>query len=102
MTTEHYLVTATYVARPDTADTVARLLVDLAAASRIEPGNLSYTIARDLETPTVFVINERYVDAEAFGAHRESEHFQRIGRGTIIPLLEERIVAGYHGDGVIA
>lgn len=91
-----YTVVARYVARPDTADQVARLLPELAAASRTEPANLDYVIARDLEDPTRFVIVETYVDESGFAAHREAEHFRRIGAGTIIPLLADRTVAGFH------
>nr|WP_241428896.1 putative quinol monooxygenase [Agrococcus sp. ARC_14] len=95
------MVVATYTAKPDTADRVAELLPTLAAASRQEPGNLSYEIARDLERPHVFTIVEVYEGRDAFTAHRESAHFASIGKMQIIPLLESRVVVGYEGDGVI-
>ncbi|WP_347754783.1 putative quinol monooxygenase [Agrococcus sp. ProA11] len=97
----HYLVVATYTAKPETADQVAELLPTLAAASRQEPGNISYSVARDLEHPQVFTIVEVYEDADAFTAHRESAHFASIGKMQIIPLLESRAVVGYEGDGVV-
>lgn len=99
--TDHYVAVATYTAKPDTAEQVAMLLPQLAAASRREEGNVSYTVARDLERPHVFTIVEVYDDADAFAAHRESAHFASIGRMQIIPLLESRVVVGYEGDGVI-
>jgi quinol monooxygenase YgiN len=95
------MVVATYTAKPDTADSVAELLPQLAAASRTEPGNISYSVARSLEEPHVFTIVEVYDDADAFTAHRESAHFASIGKEQIIPLLESRAVVGYEGDGVI-
>lgn len=98
---QHYVAIASYTAKPETAEQVAQLLPQLAAASRAEPGNRSYTIARDLEQPHVFTIVEVYGDADAFTAHRESAHFAEIGKGQIIPLLESRVVVGYEGDGVI-
>lgn len=98
---QHYTVIATYTAKPATADQVAELLPQLAAASRQEQGNISYSIARDLEQPLVFTIVEIYDDADAFTAHRESAHFASIGKMQIIPLLESRVVVGYEGDGVI-
>lgn len=98
----HYLVVATYTAKPETADQVAELLPALAAASRQEAGNISYSVARDLEHPQVFTIVEVYEDADAFTAHRESAHFASIGKMQIIPLLESRAVVGYEGDGEIS
>ncbi|MGY3127709.1 quinol monooxygenase YgiN [Agrococcus sp. UYP33] len=98
---QHYVAIATYTAKPDTADRVAQRLPLLAEASRQEEGNISYSIARDLERPTVFTIVEVYQDEEAFTAHRESAHFASIGKMQIIPMLESRVVVGYSGDGVI-
>lgn len=95
------MVIATYTAKPETVDQVAELLPTLAAASRQESGNISYSVARDLEHPQVFTIVEVYEDAEAFTAHRESAHFASIGKMQIIPLLESREVVGYEGDGAI-
>lgn len=97
----HFTAIATYTATPETADRVADLLPELARASRREPGNISYTVARHLEEPTVFTIVEIYEDADAFTAHRESVHFAEIGKAQILPLLESRVVVGYEGDGII-
>ena len=98
---QHYVAIATYTAKPDAVEQVAQLLPTLAAASRREPGNISYSVAQDLERPHVFTIVEVYDDADAFTAHRESAHFASIGKMQIIPLLESRVVVGYEGDGVI-
>lgn len=83
---------ALYIAAPGNGDEVARLLAILAEASRTEPGNISYEVFRSLDTPERFAILEEYVDMDAFDAHRTSEHFARIGRGEIIPLLALREV----------
>ena len=99
--TQHYIAVATYTAKPDATEQVAMLLPQLAAASRAEEGNISYSVARDLEHPNVFTIVEVYQDADAFTAHRESAHFASIGKMQIIPLLESRVVVGYEGDGVV-
>ncbi len=99
--TEHYVEIATYTAKPEAADRVAQLLPALAAESRQEEGNRSYSISRDLERPNVFTIVGVFDDANAFSAHRESAHFASIGKMQIIPMLESREVVGYFGDGVI-
>lgn len=93
-----YIVIARYRARPETAETVAYLLPELAAASRAEPGNVSYSIARDLDDSTAFVIVEAYGEAKDFDAHRRSAHFQDLGVSRIIPLLDDRHVEKFHAD----
>lgn len=101
MSAVHYMVVATYTAKPENADRVAELLPALAEASRQEPGNISYSVASSLEQSHVFTIVETYDDADAFTAHRESTHFAEIGKEQIIPLLDSRAVVGFAGDGAI-
>lgn len=95
------MVVATYTAKAQTAERVAALLPTLAAASRQESGNISYSVARNLEHPHVFTIVEMYDDPDAFTAHRESEHFASIGMTQIIPLLESREIVGYEAADAI-
>jgi hypothetical protein len=38
---------------------------------------------------------ERYADAEAFAAHRASDHFREIGLGEVMPLAVARDVQMY-------
>lgn len=94
---DHYLVLAEYFPQEGRTDQVISLLGELAEASRAEPGNLGYRFHRDLERPDRLLIEERYTDADAFQAHRDSEHFQRIGVGSIIPLLQDRVITTYNG-----
>ena len=63
--------------------------------TRQEPGNLLYVVHRDPENPRVLFFYEQYADADAFQAHRDSEHFQKHAVGVAIPLLEEREVSFY-------
>lgn len=85
-------VMAHYRAVPRSANTVARLLDDVAAQTRAEPGNRSYDVFRSIADPSRFLILEEYEDEAAFALHRESEHFRAIVRARIVPLLEERKV----------
>ncbi|MDQ0276495.1 quinol monooxygenase YgiN [Arthrobacter silviterrae] len=98
MTATHYQVIAHYFARPNQVRAVLALLAELARASRQEPANLSYEFFQNGEDPEHIVILERYVDAAGFERHRDSEHFQRIGAGQIIPLLTSRRVERYEGS----
>lgn len=94
---DHHLVLAEYFPEEGRTEQVISLLRELAEASRSEPGNLVYRIHQDLERPDRLLIEERYTDAAAFQAHRDSEHFQRIGVGTIIPILADRVITKYAG-----
>jgi quinol monooxygenase YgiN len=98
MTATHFQVIAHYVAQADQVRSVLDLPAELAQASRLEPANLSYEFFQGGEDPAHIVILERYVDAEGFAEHRDSEHFQRIGVGQIIPKLAKRNVDSYVGS----
>ncbi|ALV06409.1 quinol monooxygenase YgiN [Roseateles depolymerans] len=85
-------VIAHYHAKPGLGDQVSELLGQLTEATRQEPANLSYEFFRSPQDPDRFVILEQYTDAAGLDAHRASEHFQRLGFGTIIPMLVSRTV----------
>lgn len=85
-------VIAHYQAKPGLGDQVCALLGELTTATRAEPANLSYEFFRSPQDPDRFVILEQYTDAAGLDAHRASEHFQRLGFGTIIPMLVSRAV----------
>ena len=74
---------ALLTARMGKAAELRTLLEGLIAPSRSEPGNLRYDLWRDQADENRFVLDELYVDAAAFAAHRSSPHFQhylsRIG-----------------------
>lgn len=88
-------VVARYRAGEGAGDTVATTLREHAEASRQEEGCLGFRVYRSLSAPEWFLIHEEYRDEEAFSAHRTSPHFHRYVEGTILPLLEERIVDRY-------
>ncbi|AFJ88987.1 MULTISPECIES: putative quinol monooxygenase [Burkholderia] len=93
---EPYLqVIAHYFAKPGNGERVIELLAQLAPPTRAEPGNLDYAYFRSPVDPDHIVILERYRDAGGLDAHRETPHFQRIGIGEIIPLLDRRDVTRY-------
>lgn len=85
-----YRVTAHYYT--DNAHEVLPLLIELAKASRTEPGNTGYVVAQNIEDDGHFVITETYNTESDFAAHRETAHFQEIGAGKIIPLLKDRVI----------
>lgn len=84
-----YVVCANWTAREEEIDAVANAVPTLAAASRAEPGNLTYVVHRSPEDQRVFFLYESYVDSDAYEAHLASSHFQRA-LTDVIPLLESR------------
>jgi quinol monooxygenase YgiN len=75
--------------KEDRAD-VAETLRLLAAASRNEPGCVSYLPHQVEDDPDTVLIYEQYVDRKALAAHRESEHFKKLAVGGIYQKMRER------------
>ena len=78
-------------ASEDRAD-VAGTLRALAAASRQEPGCVSYIPHTLEDDPDTVLIYEQYRDAKAQAAHRESEHFKLHAVGGLYQKMRERSV----------
>ena len=78
--TPRYVVLAELRARPECAGELAAFMARHAAASRAEPGCLTFDVCRDPADPTVFVLYEMYTDAAAYTAHRATEHYARFLR----------------------
>lgn len=85
-------VVARWLVKPGEEERVTELLHEVAKASRAEPGCLDYRPVRSLANPAEVVLFEEYADDAALTAHRESEHFQALVLGRVVPLLEERSV----------
>jgi quinol monooxygenase YgiN len=69
---------------------VAESLRLLGAASRKEPGCVSYIPHQLEEDPDTVVIYEQYLDRKALAAHRESEHFKKHAVGGLYQKMRER------------
>ncbi|MEW6343950.1 MAG: putative quinol monooxygenase [Paraburkholderia sp.] len=95
MSKAYLQVIAHYFAQPGNGDKIVAPLTELAAATRTEPKNLYYEFFRSPLDPDHFVILEKYSDANGLAEHRDTPHFQRLGFGTIIPLLDRREVTSY-------
>jgi quinol monooxygenase YgiN len=73
----------------DRAD-VAETLRVLAAASRKEPGCVSYIPHQLEDDPDTVLIYEQYVDQKALAAHRDSAHFKKHAVGGLYQKMRER------------
>lgn len=85
-----FVVVAKWTAKEGEADKVEEAIKKLAPLSKQEPGSLFYQAHRDPENTNLFFFYEQYVDEDGYKAHGASEHFQELGFGTAIPLLESR------------
>jgi quinol monooxygenase YgiN len=81
---------ATWVARPGSEDLVREALAELAPKARAEQGNLAFWVSMDPDQPSTFRLYEIYADHEALDQHTESDHFQSIVVGRVLPELDER------------
>jgi len=70
------VLAVTWMANPGRENEVAIIFEKLQAASRQEPGCLTYTVHRHVDDPRRFFIYECYRDEAALEAHRNSVHFQ--------------------------
>jgi quinol monooxygenase YgiN len=84
-----HVVRATWTATAESVDAVRAALAQLGPLSRQEPGCQVWIAHRDPAQPLVFELFEVYDDADAYRAHQESAHFQRLAVPTI-PLLASR------------
>jgi quinol monooxygenase YgiN len=70
------VLAVTWMANPGREDEVIEIFRKLQAASRQEPGCVTYTVHRHKTDVQRFFIYEQYRDDAALDAHRNSPHFQ--------------------------
>ena len=73
-------------------DIVLNLLAEVAKKSTQEKGNLFYKIHQSNSDANTLILFEGYTDEAAVDEHRNSDHFQNLVIGNIIPNLENREV----------
>jgi quinol monooxygenase YgiN len=73
-------------------DSVAECLRELTAASRKEPGCVSYVPHFVEDDANMVVIYEQYMDQAAVDAHRASPHFAELAVGCLYQKMKERSV----------
>jgi quinol monooxygenase YgiN len=81
---------------PEDRAAVAETLCLLAAASRQEPGCVSYIPHVVEGEPETVLLYEQYRDDAALDAHRDSEHFKQYAVGGLYQLMKDRNVENLH------
>lgn len=74
-------------ALPGHEEEVAKLLSNLAAEIRAEPGCVNFQVFRLADNPSIFHVDETYLDEKAFQAHIATEHGRKFNEA-IKPLVE--------------
>lgn len=75
---------------PEDQAAVREMLRNLGAASRQEPGCVSYITHYVESEPHTVVIYEQYQDADALEAHRSSQHFEQYATNGLYRKVRER------------
>jgi quinol monooxygenase YgiN len=69
-------IVARHLVRPEYAGDFPRLVAEFTAASRAEPGTISFEWSRSTDDPAVYFLVEVFRDAAAGQAHVASGHFK--------------------------
>ena len=87
-------ITAKFSILPEDAERWPEIIDDFTRNTRAEPGCLWFDWSRSLDDPTEYVLVEAFRDAEAGGAHVQSDHF-KAAQQRVPPHLKEtpRIVS---------
>ncbi len=75
---------------PEDRSDIAESLRLLTAASRQEPGCVTYVPHHLEDDPDTVLIYEQYKDAAALEAHRQSDHFKKHAVGGLYQKMRER------------
>jgi (4S)-4-hydroxy-5-phosphonooxypentane-2,3-dione isomerase len=84
------VLAVTFVANPGQEEKVAALFRELAVKSRQEPGVVMFLAHRKQDDPRTFFVYEQYRDQAALEAHRTTDHFKNIARGSLLKVAERK------------
>lgn len=76
--------------QPGQEEVVRQALTQLVAHNRTEPDCLYYQPHMSATQPDLVYLYEAYASPAAALAHRETDYFQQLVLGTIVPLLSSR------------
>jgi quinol monooxygenase YgiN len=87
--------------RPEYADGWASIMAEFTAATRAEPGNISFDWYRSADDPNLYLLVEAFRDGAAGEAHVSTEHFKAaIARmPSLLAAAPEIVHVEVPGDG---
>lgn len=71
-------IVAELVVKEENIDKFQKLAEEIVKKSRLEEGNISYSLNQSIQNPKVHTFIEIWKDEEAIETHNASEHFTRI------------------------
>ena len=71
-------VVAKHVIKDGSKEALTAILEELVQKTRLENGNISYSLYEALNDPNVVTMLEEWESQEALDAHMKTEHFTRI------------------------
>ncbi len=83
-----YVIAVEWIAKAGQGDRIAEIQKEFAPLARQEPGCRKFFVSRSDENPDHLFLYEEYDDEDAFKAHLETPHFERLIRGAALELLE--------------
>ena len=78
--------------RSEDREEIVAILRELTAASRQEPGCVTYVPHTVESEPDTVLIYEQYQNESAVEAHRATEHFRRYAVGGLYQRMLDRVV----------
>jgi quinol monooxygenase YgiN len=69
---------------------VTEMFRKLQAATRQEPGCITYVVQRSRENPRHYLVYEQYNNEAALEEHRNSPHFKQFATDGVFRFVEER------------
>jgi quinol monooxygenase YgiN len=76
-----------FTTKPDEADAVRRVHLEMLEQTRAEPGSLGCDLYQARDEPAVTFFHQNWSDSGAFAAHMNTPHFYRYVRGEVDPRL---------------
>lgn len=97
-----YVVSVTVMVKPGMADRFIAAVLENAANTRKEPGNLRFDVSRAEEDPNRFLLYEVYREKEDFARHQATPHYA-VFRDTVaemmaVPRVGVRHVPLFYGE----
>lgn len=92
------VIAGSVAVRPERRDEAVRVACTMAAATRTEPGCVTYRFSADLDDPNVLLIFEEWESEEALARHFQTPHmaaFREALPGLLagVPALRRYVVA---------
>lgn len=88
-------VVAKHIIKEECIDAFLVAVRNVMEVSTKHPGNISYTLGKSLDDPTVFTLFEEWEDMDSIKAHLEREDFQ-TNVAPIMDMMAEQVPLDFY------